>query len=163
MPCSPHCSLDKALKLGKKDKRYENKLRKDTVARHMTWPGKTETALCSVEQHCIPAQRPYPVEAIQYYVTDRPPARERSASEPKQLNLVGADCHVPKVTSCPNCTSHSFLGAGPSRGSRGASLQCRPAWSSQRHHAGRHSVLLCLSLVLQNPSALQPHLLNYRT
>lgn len=26
-------------------------------------------------------------------------------------NLVGADCHVPKVTSCPSTPSHSFLGA----------------------------------------------------
>lgn len=38
----------------------------------------------------------------------------REVSRPKQ-SLVGADYHVPKVTSWPNSTSHSFLGGGASR------------------------------------------------
>lgn len=75
--------------------------------------------------------------------TQRRPAHTRV--EPKQ-SLVGADCHVPKVTSWPNSTSHSFLGGGARPPGRGASLQCRPAWC--------HADTVCLSCLLQQPSVL---------
>lgn len=38
----------------------------------------------------------------------------------RKASLVGADCHVPKATSWPNSTSHTFLGGGP--GARQGSL-----------------------------------------
>lgn len=78
----------------------------------------------------------------------------REASRPKQ-SLVGADCHVPKVTSWPNSTSHSFLGAG------------QAAWQGSLSTV-QTSTVPCIHCVFvqSNRSFLtlsEPHLLNWST
>lgn len=54
---------------------------------------------------------------------------------PKQ-GLVGADCHVPKVTSWPYSTSHSFLGGG-------ASHQAQEPLYSVHQHGVNQTLCLC--------------------
>lgn len=77
----------------------------------------------------------------------------REASRPKQ-SLVGADCHVPKVTSWPNSTSHSFLGGGARRRAG------EPLYSADQHGAMQ---TLCSFSLIPQPSSPQPHLLNWST